>query len=62
MYILVQWNPVNMVTNGSKKFGRINGVAVLSGQAQRVTTLTGFFYKIMYGRFAGPKKVATKTR
>ena len=30
----VQWNPVNTVTSGSKKFGRINGVAVLSGQAQ----------------------------
>ena len=30
----VQGNPVNMVTSGSKKFGRVNGVAVLSGQAQ----------------------------
>ena len=29
----VQWNPVNTVTDGSKKFGRINGVAVLSGQS-----------------------------
>ena len=30
----VQWNSVNTVTNGSKKFGRINGVVILSGQAQ----------------------------
>ena len=26
----IQWNPVNTVTNGPKKFGRINGVAVLT--------------------------------
>ena len=32
--VVVQWNPVNTITNGSKKFGRINGVAVLSRQAQ----------------------------
>ena len=30
----IQWKPVNTVTNGSKKIGRINGVAVLSAQAQ----------------------------
>ena len=23
-YICLQWNPVNTVTNGAKKFGRIN--------------------------------------
>ena len=26
----IEWNPVNTVTNGPKKFGRINGVAVLT--------------------------------
>ena len=30
----VQWNHINAVTNGSKKFGLANGVDVLSGQAQ----------------------------
>ena len=30
----LQWNPVNTVTNGPKKFGQINGVAILSGRAQ----------------------------
>ena len=25
LLIIIQWNPTNMVTNGSKKFGRING-------------------------------------
>ena len=30
----MQWNPVNAVTSGSKEFGCINGVAVLSRQAQ----------------------------
>ena len=38
----IQWNPVNTVTNGPKKFGHINaGVAVL----------TRVFNKKMYGRF-----------
>ena len=32
----VQWNPVNMVTNGSKRFGRINRVPLLSGQALKL--------------------------
>ena len=26
----IQWNPVNTVTNGPKKIGHINGVAVLT--------------------------------
>ena len=30
----LQWMPVNTVTNGPKKIGRINGVAVLLGHAQ----------------------------
>ena len=37
IFLTVQWNPVNTVTNGSKKFGRvktINGVTVLPAQAQ----------------------------
>ena len=37
IFLTVQWNPVNTVTNGSKKFGRvktINGVTVLPVQAQ----------------------------
>ena len=38
----VQWNPVNMVTNGPRKIGGINRVAILT----RV-----FFYKKMYGSF-----------
>ena len=29
MYLQIQWNPINTVTNGPQKFGRINGVAVL---------------------------------
>jgi len=33
----VQGSPVNTVTNGSKKFGRVNGVAVLSGQGPTLT-------------------------
>ena len=37
----IQWNPVNKVTNGPKKFGHINGVAVL----------TKVFYQKMYGCF-----------
>lgn len=32
--IIIQWNPINTVTSGSKKFACINGVAVLSRQAQ----------------------------
>ena len=32
----VQWNPVNMITNGSKRFGRINRVPLLSGQALKL--------------------------
>ena len=43
----IQWNPVNTVTNGPKKFGHINGVAVLT----RV-----FFYKKMYGGFCQAAK------
>ena len=41
-------------TSGIKKVvvGRINGVVAL----------TGCFYKKMYGRFAGPKKVVVITR
>ena len=31
---ILQWYPVNKVTNGPKKFGRFNGVAVLRGQGQ----------------------------
>ena len=38
----VQWNPVNMVTNGPRKIGSINRVAILT----RV-----FFHKKMYGSF-----------
>ena len=30
----LQWDPVNTVTNGPKRLGQINGVAVLSGQVQ----------------------------
>ena len=42
-----QWNPVNTVTNGTKK----------------LDVFTSVFYKIMYGRLAGwPKKVAVITR
>ena len=33
-HLELQWNPVNMVNNGPKKFGQINGLAILSGQAQ----------------------------
>ena len=33
-HLELQWNPVNTVTNGPKKFGQINGVAILSVQAQ----------------------------
>ena len=33
-YSTAQSNSVNTVTNGSKTFGNINGVAVLSGQAK----------------------------
>ena len=41
-YQSIQWNPVNTVTNGPKKFGHINaGVAVL----------TRVFYQKMYGCF-----------
>ena len=29
--ILVQWNLVNTFTSGPQKFGRINGVSVLTG-------------------------------
>ena len=44
----ILWNPVNKVTNGPKKFGRINEAF--------------FFYKKMSGRFARrPKKVAVLT-
>ena len=43
----IQWNPVNTVTNGPKKIGHINGVAVLT----RV-----FFYKKMYGGFCQAAK------
>ena len=28
--LYIQWNPVNTVTNGPTKFGRINGVATLT--------------------------------
>lgn len=28
---VLQWNPVNKTTFGPRKFGRINGVAVLTG-------------------------------
>ena len=31
---ILQWNPVNAVTNGPKKFDVFNGVAVLPGQGQ----------------------------
>lgn len=30
----LQWTPLNLVTNGSKKIGRTNGVARLPGQDQ----------------------------
>ena len=30
----LQWTPLNLVTNGSKKIGRMNGVARLPGQDQ----------------------------
>ena len=40
----IQWNPVNTVTNGPKKIGHINGVAVL-------TRVFFFFFKKMYGGF-----------
>ena len=33
-YSTAQSNSINTVTNGSKTFGNINGVAVLSGQAK----------------------------
>ena len=29
MYLQTQWNPIKTVTNGPKKFGCINGVAIL---------------------------------
>ena len=38
--LIVQWNPVNMVTNGSKEFGHVktvNGVTILLGQAQLIS-------------------------
>ena len=37
----VQWNLVNTVTNGPKKIGRINEVAVLPGQAQIFFVIEG---------------------
>jgi len=46
-FIKLLWNLVNTVTNGPKKFGRINGVAVLT---------KGFFYKKMYGCFCQAAK------
>ena len=30
----IQWNPVNTTTFGPWKFGRINGVVVLTGEGQ----------------------------
>ena len=46
-YSWIRWNPVNMVTNGRKKYGRIN---------------EGFWQE-KYGHFAWrPKKVAIITR
>ena len=32
----VQWHPTDTVTNGSKKFGRINRVPILSRQALKL--------------------------
>ena len=47
MYLQIQWNPINAVTNGPKKIGHINGVAIL----KRV------FYMKMHGGFCeAPKK------
>ena len=31
---MLQWDPVNTVTYGPKKFGRVNRVAILLGLAQ----------------------------
>ena len=42
---------VNTVTNGPKKFGRINGVAVLT---------KGFFYKKMYGGYCQAAKKSAR--
>ena len=42
---LLQWNSVNTVTNGPKKYSHINGVAVLSGQAQ-LSLLEGSYWQI----------------
>ena len=40
---MIQWNPVNRVTNGSKKKnGGINGVAVLPGQRNEKYTAFAF--------------------
>ena len=45
----IQWNPVNTVTNGPKKFGHINRVAVL-------TTVFFFTRKCMAVFARRPKK------
>ena len=50
----IQWNPVNTVTNGPKKIGHINGVAVL--------TRVFFTRKCMEFLPGGQKKVAVITR
>ena len=44
LLIIIQWNPTNMVTNGSKKFGRINGCLH--------SHLFIYFFKKMNGCFA----------
>ena len=41
MYLQLQWNPINTVTNGPKKIGHIN----------KVTVLKRVFYMKMYGGF-----------
>ena len=47
LYLQIQWNPINIVTYGPKKLGRINRVAML----KRV------FYMKMHGGFCeAPKK------
>ena len=43
----IEWNPVNTVTNSPKKFGRINGVAVLT---------RGYFLKENVRRFLPGRK------
>ena len=54
-FLIIQWNAINTVTNETKKFGSINGVAILT---------RFFFLQENAWRFlpGGPKKVAVIIR